>query len=117
MRQILSIVATVSLLSISRASAADTATLLEAARAGKFSAVQTSLQQRTDPNQAEPDGTTALHWAVQQDRLDIVQALISAGVNPDRIRTVSYGKEKQFCTEANEQCYQQNRRAGFSVDR
>ena len=33
------------------------------------------------PNQTEPDGTTPLHWAVQQDRLDIVQALISAGAN------------------------------------
>jgi uncharacterized protein len=81
MRQMLSIVATLSMLSISRASPADSATLLEAARAGKFSTVQTSLQQHTDPNQAEPDGTTALHWAVQQDRLDIVQLLTSAGAN------------------------------------
>jgi peptidoglycan-associated lipoprotein len=25
--------------------------------------------------------------------------------------TVSYGKERQFCTEHNETCWQQNRRA------
>jgi ankyrin repeat protein len=81
MRQLLSIITTVSVLSISRASAADTATLPAAARAGNLSAVQTSLQQHKDPNQAEPDGTTPLHWAVQQDRLDIVQALIPAGAN------------------------------------
>jgi len=30
---------------------------------------------------------------------------------------VSYGKERQFCTEENEQCWQQNRRAQFSIDR
>jgi peptidoglycan-associated lipoprotein len=38
-------------------------------------------------------------------------------VSPDRVRTVSYGKEKQFCTQDNEACWQQNRRAGFSLDR
>jgi uncharacterized protein len=32
-------------------------------------------------NQSEPDGTTPLHSAVEQDRLDVVQALISAGAN------------------------------------
>jgi ankyrin repeat protein len=81
MRQLLSIIATVSLLSISRASGADPVALLAAAKAGNLSAVQASLQQHTDANQAEPDGTTPLHWAVQQSRLDIVQALISAGAN------------------------------------
>lgn len=45
------------------------------------------------------------------------QALTSAGVNADRIRVVSYGKERQFCTEENESCWQQNRRAQFNVDR
>ena len=45
------------------------------------------------------------------------QALVSAGVSPDRIRTVSYGKERQFCTEETESCYQQNRRDQFSIDR
>ena len=44
-------------------------------------------------------------------------ALLSAGVAPNRVRIVSYGKEKQFCTEANESCWQQNRRAQFSLDR
>jgi peptidoglycan-associated lipoprotein len=44
-------------------------------------------------------------------------ALVSAGVTADRIRVVSYGKEKQFCTEENESCWQQNRRDQFSIDR
>ena len=33
------------------------------------------------PDQTAPDGTTPLHWAVQQDRLDKVNAQISAGAN------------------------------------
>ena len=81
MRQLLSIVATVGVLSMSRASGADAMSLLAAARAGNLSAVQSLLHENNDPNQAEPDGTTPLHWAVQQERLDIVQALISAGAN------------------------------------
>lgn len=44
-------------------------------------------------------------------------ALVEAGVAPNRIRVVSYGKERQFCTEESESCWQQNRRAQFSLDR
>ena len=44
-------------------------------------------------------------------------ALVTAGVAADRIRVISYGKEKPFCTESNEQCWQLNRRAGFTIDR
>lgn len=45
------------------------------------------------------------------------EALVSAGVGGDRVRVVSYGKERQFCTEEAETCYGQNRRDQFSVDR
>jgi len=45
------------------------------------------------------------------------QALVQAGVAESRIRVVSYGKEKPFCTESTEECWQQNRRAGFTIDR
>jgi peptidoglycan-associated lipoprotein len=37
--------------------------------------------------------------------------LVQLGVPADRIRTISYGKERPVCTEANEECYQRNRRA------
>jgi peptidoglycan-associated lipoprotein len=63
-------------------------------------------------------GSTEYNLALGENRANAVkQALVAAGVPADRIRTVSYGKEKQFCTEETEQCWQQNRRAGFSVDR
>jgi peptidoglycan-associated lipoprotein len=39
--------------------------------------------------------------------------LISQGVSADRVDTISYGKERPVCTEHNEDCWQQNRRAHF----
>lgn len=42
--------------------------------------------------------------------------LVQDGIAPGRLRVVSYGKEKPFCTESTEECWQQNRRAGFSID-
>jgi peptidoglycan-associated lipoprotein len=39
--------------------------------------------------------------------------LVSLGISADRLSTVSYGKEKPFCMEATEPCYQQNRRGHF----
>jgi peptidoglycan-associated lipoprotein len=36
------------------------------------------------------------------------------GVPADRLKTISYGKEHPQCTEADEACYQKNRRVHFS---
>lgn len=36
-------------------------------------------------------------------------SLLQQGVSVDRIKTVSYGKEKPFCTDDNEGCWQRNR--------
>ncbi|MGA2420755.1 MAG: peptidoglycan-associated lipoprotein Pal [Candidatus Acidiferrum sp.] len=43
----------------------------------------------------------------------VKQYLISQGISADRLSTVSFGKEKPFCTESNEECWQQNRRGHF----
>lgn len=43
--------------------------------------------------------------------------LVASGVPSTRIRVVSYGKEKPFCSDASDSCMQENRRAGFSLDR
>jgi len=39
------------------------------------------------------------------------QFLSSLGISADRMETVSYGKERPFCSPSTEECYQQNRRA------
>jgi peptidoglycan-associated lipoprotein len=41
------------------------------------------------------------------------QFLISLGLTADRMETVSYGKERPFCSASTEECWQQNRRAHF----
>ena len=63
-------------------------------------------------------GSDEYNLALGQNRADAAKnALVTAGVSADRIRVVSYGKEKPFCSESTEECWQQNRRAGFSMDR
>jgi peptidoglycan-associated lipoprotein len=39
------------------------------------------------------------------------QFLTSLGISADRMETVSYGKERPFCSASTEECYMQNRRA------
>ncbi|HEY0704087.1 MAG TPA: peptidoglycan-associated lipoprotein Pal [Candidatus Acidoferrales bacterium] len=39
--------------------------------------------------------------------------LISLGITADRMDTVSWGKERPFCTEQTDACWQENRRAHF----
>jgi peptidoglycan-associated lipoprotein len=59
-------------------------------------------------------GSTEYNLALGDNRANAVKnALVQAGVNGSRIKTISYGKEKPFCTESNEQCWQQNRRGHF----
>ena len=63
-------------------------------------------------------GSTEYNLALGDNRANSTkQALMSLGIPADRIRTISYGKEKPFCTESNESCWQQNRRAHFVYQR
>jgi len=56
-------------------------------------------------------GSTEYNLALGDQRASAVKnALTAAGVSGSRIKTISYGKEKPFCTESNEACWQQNRR-------
>jgi len=59
-------------------------------------------------------GSTEYNLALGDQRASAVKnALVSAGVSANRIKTISYGKEKPFCMESNEACWQQNRRGHF----
>lgn len=63
-------------------------------------------------------GSTEYNLALGANRADAVKnALIQAGVAGDRIKTISYGKEKPFCAESNESCWQQNRRGHFVYEK
>ncbi len=41
--------------------------------------------------------------------------LVQLGVSGDRLKTISYGKEKPVCTDATEDCYQKNRHVHFNA--
>ena len=53
--------------------------LVDAVKAGDRTAALALLQQKANVNTAEPDGTTALHWAVEREDPDMVDRLIKAG--------------------------------------
>jgi peptidoglycan-associated lipoprotein len=59
-------------------------------------------------------GSTEYNLGLGDRRASAVkQYLVSLGVSADRLTTVSFGKEKPFCMESNEACWQQNRRGHF----
>ena len=77
--RIAALLATVWLVSVGISSAQGR--LIDAVRANDAGAVRTILDSRADANAVQPDGTTALHWAVERDAIEIVQLLIRAGAN------------------------------------
>ena len=55
----------------------------QAGRGSSQTAVTGLLEAGADVNAAEPDGTTALHWAIQHDDQEVARALIAAGAAVD----------------------------------
>ena len=91
-------------------------------RADQQGAIQSDAQflnQHSDINftiegHCDDRGSTEYNLALGDQRANSVKnALVAAGVSASRIKTISYGKEKPFCMEDNEACWQQNRRGHF----
>ena len=55
--------------------------LADAVRNGDGAQVRALLKRRIDVNLPEADGTTALHWAVYRDDLDVTDLLLRAGAD------------------------------------
>jgi len=67
---------------------------------------------------ADERGSAEYNLALGENRANAAKdGLVTAGVAPARIRVISYGKEKQFCTEETDACWQENRRAQFTIDK
>lgn len=61
-------------------------------------------------------GTGAYNLALGDRRANAAKEyLVSLGVDASRIKTVSYGEERPFCSDSNESCWQQNRRAHLVI--
>ena len=66
----------------------DASPVADAAQAGDFEAVRTLLQGGADPNAAQADGLTALHWAALNDEVPIAQVLLYAGATVSPVTRV-----------------------------
>ena len=65
---------------------------------------------------ADARGTNEYNLALGERRANAVkQYLGSLGVGADRMRTLSYGKERPVCTEEVESCWSQNRRVHMII--
>ena len=61
-------------------------------------------------------GTEAYNLALGERRAGVAREyLASLGVDASRMKTVSYGRERPFCSDANENCWQSNRRDHFLI--
>lgn len=98
----------------------DSAALTEAARA-TLEKHALWLQSRRDvrvtvEGHCDKRGTTEYNLALGEQRARAVwDYLVSLGVAPERLRTVSYGKEQPLDPTDSEAAYAKNRRAHFSV--
>lgn len=61
-------------------------------------------------------GTNEYNLSLGEGRANAAKDyLASLGIDSSRIRTVSYGEERPFCSEETEECWQKNRRAHFVI--
>jgi peptidoglycan-associated lipoprotein len=79
----------------------------------EHSAIRFTLEGHCDER-----GSTEYNLALGDSRANAVKtALTQGGITADRIHATSIGKERPFCTESNEQCWQQNRRGHFVYEK
>ena len=77
----------------------------------KYASVQILIEGHCDER-----GTSEYNLALGDRRANACKEyLVSLGLDGARIKTVSYGKERPFCTASTEDCWQQNRRGHFVI--
>lgn len=65
---------------------------------------------------ADERGTTGYNLALGAKRAEAAKDyLVTLGVSPDRLSTISYGEELPVCGEDSEMCWQKNRRAHSAI--
>ncbi len=75
-----------SLLSVlTLAAAGDDPRIVEAVRDGDQETLRSLLEQQVDVNASQPDGATALHWAVHRNDVETADLLIGAGANVNAV--------------------------------
>src|SRR5579859_3493326 len=75
--------------------------LADAAKQGDRKAVRALLDQHADINAPQVDGTTALHWSVRDDDVEMSRLLLKAGANPNAANRYGMTVLSQACTNGN----------------
>jgi len=75
--------------------------LLEAVKGQDTEAVGELLARQADVNATQPDGATALHWAVYRDDLEMAGRLLDAGANAGAENDYGVTPLSLACTNAN----------------
>ncbi len=61
-------------------------------------------------------GSEEYNLALGDNRANATKTLLDKlGIGADRLKVISFGKEKPFCSENSDSCYQLNRRAHFAI--
>lgn len=92
--------------------AAADASLADSAMKQDREAVRSLLKQKADVNAAQPDGTTALDWAVREDDLETAELLIRAGANVKAANRFGATPLSLACTNGNAAIVEQLLKAG-----
>jgi len=77
------------------------APLADAAERADWAGIRTLLGRRVDPNGAQVDGMTALHWAAQLDDLETAKLLVDAGADVKAANRYGVTPLAAACTNGN----------------
>jgi ankyrin repeat protein len=75
--------------------------LADAAKLQDRAALNRLLSEKADPNAAQVDGTTALHWAAQNDDLEAAKLLLAAGAKARTANRYGMTPLSLACTNGN----------------
>ena len=109
----------ISLLFLSLASLAATRSdlhLVEAVESGDREGVRSLLEQNTDVNTAQADGTTALHWAAHRDDVETAELLIRAGADLNTENDYGVTPLSLACTNGSTAMVQKLLKAGANAN-
>src|SRR5438552_11151306 len=90
--------------------------LADVIQSGNRAAALDMIAKGADVNAAESDGTTALHWAVHRDDVDLVDRLIRAGAKVNRTNDYGASPMSEAATVGNLAVLQKLLDAGASVE-
>jgi uncharacterized protein len=90
--------------------------LVDAVKNGDRATALTLLQQKADVNAPEPDGTTALDWAVRQDDADMVDRLLRAGADAKAVNRYGVSPLSLACINGNAAMIEKLLKAGADAN-